>query len=226
MPKLDFEFVKTHIDKVDFELFELTKTNIHEVQPLIRSYPSKRWDWSYISTNYDLSYILDNIIGYSKYLDLVETVNRAFTSKDYVLPFCRSQDFIEVLTEAKESKLSNFSPNQANYFWSKTLIELLEKTGYLSWGSGNYTLGFECNPYIEWTYDFFKEYHSKITSQRGCNFVSSHVLDTKIITDFIKFNWNWDLVSSNSNLIKDSFFILSVKDKINYKHFIIGDSWR
>lgn len=216
MPQLDFEFVKTHIDKVDFELFELTKTNIHEVQPLIKSYPSKRWDWSYISTDYDLSYILDNIIGYSTYLDIVEIVNRAFTSKDYVLPFCRSQDFIEVLTDAKESKLSNFSPNQANYFWSKTLIELLESTGYLSWESGNYTLGFECNPYIEWTYDFFKEYHSKITSQRGCNFLSSQILDTQIITDFIKFNWNWDLVSSNSNLIKDSFFILSVKDKLNY----------
>lgn len=216
MPQLDFEFIKKNINKVDFELLELTNTNINAVKPLVSLYPTKKWDWLYIATEYDLSYLLENISEFSKYLNLVEIANRAFTSKDDVFSFCRSEDFKEVLSKAKESKLSNYFPSQADYIWSETLIDLLESIGYLTWESGKYTLGFECNPYTDWSYDFFNKYHSKITTQKGFDFVSSQVLDTNIITDFIEFNWNWDLISANSKLINNSSFVLSVKDRLNF----------
>jgi len=215
MPQLDLEFIKSNIDKVNFELAELTKTNILDVQPLISQYPTKKWDWTFISKEYDLSYILKNINSFNKYLNLISTINRAFTSKSDVQSFCQSADLLEVLTEAKENKLSHFSPNQSDYVWSETLIDLLENTGYLTWESGNYALGFECNPYIKWTYDLFTKYRSKITTQKGVDFVSSHISNIQIVSDFIEFNWNWDLISTNVNLINNSSFILELKDRLD-----------
>lgn len=216
MPQLDFEFINSNIDIVNFELSEVTKTNILDVQPLIIQYPSKKWDWTYISNEYDLSYILENISGFSNYINLVNTLNRAFTSNNHVQSFCLSADFQKVLINAKDDKLSNFAPNQANFVWSVTLIDLLENTGYLTWESGNYALGFECNPYFEWSYDVFSKYNSKIITQKGFDFISSHISDTRLITAFNQFDWNWDLISTNVNLINDSNFVLNFKDRLNF----------
>jgi hypothetical protein len=216
MPQLDFEFIKSNIDKMDFELSELTKTDIHDVQPLITLYPEKRWNWSYISAEYDLSYILNNVLAFSEYLNLKNVINRAFTSEEYVNLFCQSADFIKVISNTKDYKLKDYSPNLSKYIWTEQLIEVLETTGYLTWDSGSYTLGFECNPYIDWAFDFFKQHHSKITTPKGFDFVSAHITDIHIVSEFTDFNWNWDIISANSNLISDSNFLLSIKNKINF----------
>jgi hypothetical protein len=216
MPQLDFEFIKSNIDKVNFELGDITKTNTPVVKKLISQYPSKKWDWTYISNEFDLSYILEYMTRFSKYLNLLNTLNRAFTSKSHVLSFCSSVDLHTVLTDAKEHKLSSFSPNQYNYVWIENLIDLLENKGYLNWESGNYTLGFECNPYFEWTYDLFSKYHVKITTEKGYNFLSSHISNTLLVSDYSHFNWNWDFVSTNTNLINDPSFVLKFKDRLNF----------
>jgi hypothetical protein len=217
MPQLNFEFIESNIDKVNFELSELTKTNIQDVQPLISQYPSKKWDWTYISNEYDLLYILENISGFSKYINLNSTLNRAFSSSSHVQYFCFSTDFQKVLINAKVDKLSNFFPNQSNYDWSENLIDLLENAGYLTWESGNYALGFECNPYVEWSYEIFSKYYLKITTPKGFDYISSHISNTRLIEDFNHFNWNWDLISINTDLINNSSFVLKFKDRLNFR---------
>lgn len=42
MPKLDFDFIKSNIDEIDFELSELTKTTAYDIKSLIIQYPNKR----------------------------------------------------------------------------------------------------------------------------------------------------------------------------------------
>ncbi len=216
MPQLDFEFIKANIDTIDFELTDLTKTNIDNIKPLLVQYPTKRWNWIFISTDYDLPYIIDNILNFSNFLNLKNVINRAFISENDIKLFCQSSDFVKVLSGVKESSLRDYQPNQANYFWTEQLINLLERTGYLTWESGSYISGFECNPFIDWSADFFNKYHSKIGTQKGFDFVSARISDSRIVIEFPDFNWNWDIISENANLIINSEFLLSVKDKLNF----------
>lgn len=224
MPLLDFEFIKTNIDAIDFELSELTKTDIDNIKPLLAKYPSKRWNWLFISTDYDLPYILDNILIFNSFLNLKNVINRVFLSENDIKLFCQSADFIDVLSGAKESALRDYQPNQANYIWTEQLIDLLERTGYLTWESGSYISGFECNPFIDWSADFFNKYHSKIETQKGFNFVSAHISDSRIVIEFPDFNWNWDIISKNTNLVNNSEFLLSVKGKLNFSILLKGIS--
>jgi hypothetical protein len=216
MPQLDFDFIKTNIDKIDFELSELTVSNSGEVQPLIALYPDKRWNWTYISAEYSLNWISDNILKFSKYMQIKTIINRAFTSDEYVDLFCKSDDFKSLLIQLKETTLRDYSPNQAQYQWNNALIDFLEQTDYLSWESGNFTLGFECNPFIEWTSEYFKQYHSKVTTAKGFSFVSEKISGTNIVLDFQDFSWDWNVISTNINLINDNSFIFKVSDKLNF----------
>jgi len=216
MPQLDFEFVQNNINIVDFELSELTQTNTEDVLPLITQYPEKKWNWSYISSEYELSFILNNILNFNAFLNLKIVINRAFTSSENVNLYCQSKNFKKVISDAKDLSLNDYSPNQSKYSWTEQLIDLLETHGFLTWESGKYFLGFECNPFIDWTYDYFSKYHSKIATQKGYDFVSEHITDTKIITEFSSFNWNWNIISSNSNLINNSEFLLAVRNKLNF----------
>ena len=216
MPQLDFDFIKANIDKIDFELSELTVSKTNEVQTLITQYPNKRWNWAHISTEYELHFILDNLQHFSNYLQIKIIINRAFNSDEYIDLFCNSSDFRTLLVQSKETVLRDYSPSQAQYLWSPVLINLLEQVGYLTWESGNFTLGFECNPFIEWNYDYFKQYYLKITTEKGFSFVSKAIADTSIVLDFSDFNWNWEIISTNPNLITNNDFILKVADKLNF----------
>lgn len=216
MPQLDIEFIKSNIEKVDFDLSELTKTNSTELLPFIIQYPDKKWNWAYISSNYGLSFILDNLLAFKQYIQLKNIIARAFTSEEFVHRFCKSDNFKAILTESKETVLRDYSANQAEYIWTSELIDLLDNTNYLTWESGNYVLGFECNQSINWSYNFFQKYHSKIATNKGFAFVSRSVTDPTIVIDFIEFNWDWNEISSNSNLINYKDFLLKVAHRLNF----------
>lgn len=216
MPKLDFDFIKSNIGKIDFELSELTKTNTFDIKPLIVQYPNKKWNWAYISTTYELPYIIDNLLVFKKNIRIKVVIERAFTSEEYVTQFCNSTVFQATLKEFKETVLADYSPNQAKYIWSSNLIDLLENYNYLTWESGAYTLGFECNSSIIWSYDFFRKYQSKIKTAKGFSFVSRNITDKNIILDNIDFNWDWNEISSNVNLLSDKAFVVSLASKLNF----------
>lgn len=216
MPKLDFDFIKSNIDEIDFELSELTKTTAYDIKSLIIQYPNKRWNWTYISANYELSYILNNFLVFKTNIRIKEVINRAFTSEEYVTQFCNSTDFQAALIEFKETVLADYSPNQAKYIWTSNLIDLLENSNYLNWESGTYTLGFECNSSINWSHDFFRKYQSKVKTLKGYSFVSRRIIDKNIVLENIDFNWDWNKISSNVNLVSDKAFVFHIANKLNF----------
>lgn len=220
MPQLDFDFIKTNISHIDFEFSELTKVANSEIHQLITQYPQKAWNWQYISSEYDLSFIVNNVLCFSTFLSLKTIINRAFTSENHVDVFCKSIDFKEVLIQYKDSELRSYSPNKEEYIWSTDLIDLLESTNYLTWESGAHTLGFECNPFINWEYDYFEKYHSKIVTEKGYSFVSQKIQDARIISDYPNFNWNWNTISTNTNLINNKEFVLLIANKLDFSRLL------
>ena len=88
MSQLDFNFIKTNISNVNFDLSELTVSKKESVLQLIEKYPTRNWDWVYISEEYELPFILKNISEFSENLDLKKILNRAFISEDYINLFC------------------------------------------------------------------------------------------------------------------------------------------
>lgn len=220
MPQLDYEFIKVNIESIDFELSALTKTNNTDIRNLIAIYPDKKWDWTYISNEYDLSYILSNIFNFQLFVNLKTVINRAFISANEINLFCSSDNFRKVLLFAKNTTLKDYSPNQSKYIWTEQLISLLEMTGFLIWESGRITSGFECNPFVEWDLEFFKQHYLKISTQKGFDFISGQISDPHIIIEYPDFHWNWNIVSANTNLISDTNFILSVKDKLNFSYLL------
>lgn len=214
MPQLDFNFIKNHIAEVNFDLLELTKEENESIKQLVREFPSKHWDWQYISESYDLGFILENIrkftfVSEEKYLNwlnLKTIFNRAFTSVEYSEKYCKSTDIKDVISLCKDS-LSDFTANTSDYIWSNDLIDFLESIGLLTWQSGFFTDGFECNPYVNWSEEYFSRYYSKVTTEKGFEFVSKTIRIPKIVIDNPYFNWNWEALSRNKSLISNNGFI-------------------
>lgn len=215
MPKLDFDFIKRNIKDVNFDLFELCKDENDDVKELISKNPSKRWDWSYISKEYDLGFILssiNNFIFFDKegvqhnYLNLTLVVERAFHSEQYVWAYCSSTAFKDVISNSTSS-LSSYSANLADFLWSDSLISFLESVGLLSWESGLFAKGFECNPFVKWDEEYFQKYNSQISTEMGFSFVSQTITDPKIVIGHSEFNWDWDKLSCNEALIADEDFV-------------------
>lgn len=214
MPKLDIDFIKENIENIDFDLYEITQNRAEDFKPIIIKYPHKRWNWEYISSEYELDYILSNLIILKDYMKIKKILHRAFSSLDYVEHFIDSAELKQIITEKKEV-LSDYSPNQLQYIWGDNLIDLLQETGYLRWESTAYTLGFECNEYVEWDYNYFKRYHKNVKTEKGYTFVSSKVKETKIVTDYPDFEWDWKEIVNNQAISKDKDFILKIVNDKN-----------
>lgn len=214
MPKLDIDFIKENIENIDFDLYEITQNRAEDFKPIIIKYPHKKWNWEYISSEYELDYILSNFIILKDYMKIKKILHRAFSSLDYVEHFIDSAELKQIITEKKEV-LSDYSPNQLQYIWGDNLIDLLQETGYLRWESTAYTLGFECNEYVEWDYNYFKRYHKNVKTEKGYTFVSSKVKETKIVTDYPDFEWDWGEIVNNQAISKDKDFILKIVNDKN-----------
>ncbi|MGI6717941.1 MAG: hypothetical protein ACOX4D_02115 [Bacteroidales bacterium] len=131
MPQLDFEFIKNNIQNVNFDLFELTTKNNEEVKKLICQNVNKKWDWSFISNEYDLGFILDHIKIFSytqentkkNYLNLKIIIDRAFHSQQFAEIYLTSSIFKDILI-ANKSSLSNYSTNTVDFFMEPKLNKI------------------------------------------------------------------------------------------------------
>lgn len=210
MPKLDFDFIEKNINDVDFDFYMLTRTGTDAVKELVFRYPNKKWDWSYISNEYDLEFLLSFLSVLSQSanccLNLNAVIDRAFHSPQYASDYCSSVEFREVVNNNRSS-ISIYSINKSDFLWSDSLIEFFEGVGLLSWPSGTFTDGFECNPYVIWNQDYFEKYNAKISTERGFSFVSNAISDYKIVVDHQNFNWDWNCISNNDELLSDDNFV-------------------
>ena len=222
MPLLDIQYIIDNIERVDFDLRDFTKNEVETAISLIIAHPGKTWDWGYISANYNLEFILNYIELFEvidsegnrhNRLNLYKIISRAFRDPYYSDLFCKSIEFKNIILNSKSSFYS-FSANDWQLIWSKPVIHLFESLKFISWESGRYTSGFECNPYIVWDYEFFNEFHNKITTPLGYTCVSSRISNPSIVSDFRDFNWDWRALSQNINLISQEDYIRSNLDKL------------
>lgn len=225
MPQLDFDYIKLNIQNVDFNLYQLCKDENDNVKELISKNPSKRWDWSYISKEYDLGFILSSINNFvyvdkdgnqHNHLNLTQVLERAFTSEQYAETYCSSNDFKEIIS-SNQLSFSSFSANMADFLWSDSLIAFLERVGLLSWESGLLSKGFECNPYVKWDEPYFQKHSSQIVTEKGFSFVSQTITDPKIVMGNSGFNWDWDKLSCNESLIADDYFVKNFIKQLSLK---------
>lgn len=221
MPELDRDFVINHLADINFDLSQISKDPDEKTKTAIALYPQKRWDWAYISTEYDLDYIFNNILKIYPYLNVEKVMDRFCVDSNWVSKIGSiATQFIDLFTNTPL-----FSVNSKNYKWTPRLVELFEQTGHLVWQSGKYQCGFECNPCISWNERVFNLYSNKTLTEKGCNYISSKVTDGKIVIDNPLFNWNWNIISQNNQLMNNVDFVLHMFNKIEVDSFVRIADW-
>jgi len=215
-PRLDTGFILIHIDKFDFDLTNITQNQKEEAKALIEKHTEKRWDWDYICSEYELSYILEKINILAPFLRLKALIERVFSDPIWSISYSQSNDFKEILINAKSDQLSDYVITLQNYCWSETLIDFLDETPYLLWGSTRYIAGFECNDYVNWTYYLFGKYHNKIISENGYSNISSSIRDSSIIDEYPDFEWDWEDLSENKAILSDPSPLVKYSADLNW----------
>lgn len=221
MPELDRDFVLNHLADIDFDLSQISKEPDEKIKNAISLYPLKRWDWTYISAEYDLDYLFDNILKIYTHLSIEKVVDRFCVDSNWVSKIGHlATQFVDIFASKPL-----FSVNAKNYKWTPKLVELFEQTGHLVWQSGKYQSGFECNPYISWNERAFNLYSQKILTEKGFKHVSFQVTDGQIVIDNPQFNWDWNIISQNNQLMNNVDFILHMFNKIEVDSFVQIANW-
>lgn len=201
---LSQNFVLSHLDLVKVNLASYTN-DTEEVRKAIINNIDKRWDWDSIEKGFDLQFIYDNIEVLGSHLGFVQLFDRVFVDATWTDKFIANLGFRSTIAKAskKNGVLSSAIFNDKDYCWSLGLIDLLIENGLLSWSSTPYTVGFECNPHLSWTKNFFEKYADEIITEKGRSYISSHIKEVATIIDTPSFKWDWDAISSNVSLLSD-----------------------
>lgn len=214
IPLISKEFIAFHLDQIDFDLHQITKTDVELTKTCIISHPNSDWDWNYISSSYDLSFILNNMSIIANHLVHKLVFDRVFISEETIGMFLASEDFKTAVLKACECNYLNFNVNSRCYIWNDKTIAFFEMAGVLNWDTPIIP-GFEANPFIEWDNNFFEKYNDRIKTQTGCDRVTKRIKDVSVIENHSDFNWNWDIISDNPTLVQNAAFVKSTIDKIN-----------
>lgn len=216
MSKLDEDFVLQHIDTIPFVMYSQTEKYLSLHPESICSYPNRKWDWKFLSSNAELGFILNNISVFGKYIYVEDVMPRAFSDNNWCHLYCESSAFAFAVIENKERLSTNYNANMADYQWSIELIDWHEKMGFITWRCTNYAIGLECNPNIVWNSEVFEHYKEKNFSVKGLNHISASVTDCHIIDSNVDFKWSWsqlsyrDIVLNNIEFIKKHMTCLSL----------------
>lgn len=199
--RLEKEFVFKHLDLVNVDLGRYTD-NTPEVRQCILDNIGRKWDWAVIEKEFDLSFILKNICAIKNHIGYEILFDRVFADTKWMPTFIEDRNFISIVKEeiSSEGILSTLVFNQKDYLWDDRLIDLFESLGLIHWPSITYTKGFETNPHLQWTREFFCRYNDKVTTEIGKKHLSALLKDQTIITDFKEFGWDWTGLSRNGNI--------------------------
>lgn len=215
LPLLGNQYIVDNIERLDFDLAEFTKNEIELSSTLIKLHPEKKWDYDFVSSQYDLMFIIENInlFDYTdeagschNRLNLLKVLRRAYVSQENAEAFCNSSAVLKTYSE-NINTFAGYSANQENFIWNSYTIHWLESLDLIQWGSGRYTKGFEFNQHIIWDSSFFETYNHKVTTSIGASYVSSKIQDSDIIRRHPEYPWDWMALSSNERVIRDTGFI-------------------
>ena len=215
LPIVGLDYIKDHISTIPFNLFSLTP-NLNEVDwHLVPEYPEARWNWSYISSHFHWDFLCNNIDCLANHLNIEVFLGRVFTDRETASVVANDSHVFEVLSSLLEDESTRFSVNNRAFVWNDDVISFLEGLHLLTWPSGAYSPGFECNPHIVWNREFFAKHWSKVATEKGFAFVSATISETAIVDDFPGFNWDFTALSANKSVFTDIAFISSHKDRLN-----------
>jgi hypothetical protein len=216
--RLSQDFVLSHLDIVKVNLASYT-TESENVCKAILSNSDKRWDWNKVENEFSLDYIYNNINILGDYFGLVRLFDRVFTDSKWAKMFAQNVAFNNVVKKASQDGgvLSSAIFNDKEYLWSNDIIDLLSQNGLLCWQSTPYMRGFECNPYLVWTKDFFDRYSTCVSTEEGRVHVSSQITDIRILEDSKDYPWDWNAISSNKSLLSEIELFSIFGKKLNWQ---------
>lgn len=223
--RLSEEFVLSNLDILQVDLTRFTSDS-DKGKNTILAHPDKSWDWNKIDESFDLEFILDNIATIGQNLPYKKLFDRIFTNEEWTNLFVRNNDFQRVLSVVckGDGALSKQLYNDKSYVWTSESIDLFMKNGLLCWESTPYSKGFECNPSLIWDQDFFSRYSKYVSTEEGLEFLSKKVSDVNIILTSPQFNWHWDSVSANAEVLTDNRLYTNFGDKLNWS--IVFESYK
>lgn len=215
--RLSDSFVLDHLDVVKVNLDKYTKDS-NDVRDAIINNADKRWNWDKVEQEFALDFIYTNLSTIGASFTFSHLLERVFTNEEWEDRFASDTTFKSLLNNSSKNQgiLSSIVLNDKNYSWTPTVIDTLEECGLIRWETTDYMKGFECNPYLHWTMDFFKRYYTKIKTKEGKEFVSQKIGDVLIIKSYPDFGWDWTALSSNTNLISDSNLYYSFGNNLNW----------
>lgn len=202
--RLEKTFVLSNLPLVDIDLSRYTEDS-QEVRSRILNNIEKRWNWIKIESDFDLDFLLSNIIAMQSHLGFIKLFDRVFCDERWSSKYIESDSFKSAVQNNinEDGSLSTILFNQKDYIWSQKVIVEFCKLNLIDWTSTRYSVGFECNPYLVWDKKFFDTFSGNVATQAGCDYVSSHITDENIISDSKGFQWNWSSLSRNENVSTD-----------------------
>ena len=213
--KLQLDFIQLSKKQPEFVLAcinEISKINSDLLDN--EDYYQANWDWKYISENWNLETIWNNIDDLEENLDWYVFINRSFSDAHFSEYLSKNINFKAKILKNKGKVRPTF--RLEGLLWSEFLIDLFNEAEILFWQSNSSQEGFECNPSIEWTPLLFQKYTPFITSDKGKNHFSKSIKSWDSVFIALDFDWNWSELSLNKHLNLDLPILNRFKNELNW----------
>lgn len=222
VPVIGIDFIVNNIKTIPFNLDLLTSRLTEENRNLVSLYPEAAWNWYFVTREYPIEFILDQIKILGTFLPLSVLIDRIFTNEEYIQKALNTNDLKSILKDIEYYKI--FNANSKNYIWSDAVIKFFEATEMINWEGGAYSNGFVSNPHLKWTNEFFNRYYTNLTTESSINIVSSKIEDNLSISEHLDFNWNWQILSRNKIVYNDVDFVRKYIDRLDAQTILLNCS--
>lgn len=213
--KSQLDFIQLSKKQPEFVLAcmnEILKINAHSLDN--NAHYRANWDWKFISENWKLETIWNNIDVLESNLDWYTFLNRVFSEPQFSEYLLENVSFKQKLLKNKGKIRPTF--RLENLIWSESLIELFNEAEILLWKSNTKQEGFECNLSIKWTPLLFQKYAPFITTDKGKNHFSQSIKSWDYVFTALDFEWNWIELSRNKHLNFDFAILNRFKNKLDW----------
>ena len=164
---------------------ELTTTNL-----LKKDYIELDWDWTFITSDYDLDFLSINYNVFAERLNPEKLFLRIASQEDRLLRFLSSTKTNELKQRlVKEEVKISFH----DVILNERTLPVLDRMNLISWGT-SVIPGVEANKNIIWSLELFKKYSDRIQSIQAIDQVSKSFDSIKIVIDNPLFHWNYENV--------------------------------
>lgn len=216
-------FIKANLSQIKLDLRFLTKEKVELSKELMSKKPSLSWDWKFISANYDLSFLLENIETFQAFLDLSLLMPRILNEPVTTLTdFLSNPTFEEMLGEFSKKEDRHFYINAtSNVILDKPRITFLNNYNLAFWGEGNIT-GIEANKNLKWDEDNFLAFKQKIKSDQGRQAVSLSIPSLKTVIEYPDFDWDFIVLAERENFLNDLQFLENHKAVLPYNKVLLS----